>query len=1012
MDPRPPEALVDAPAILEIPESLAEEFAKAKSLFARVLNARDTYRASVDRERLSIFRDTALNPLWIKLSGIYIAAQELPDGEEKRAFLAETSRVITAFRSLAWSENEKEIEERVGVLSSIAGYFESNVRSEAAPTNEVVAEPMVVAETPTETIDYSDVSKPQSWGHLEEPVVREDVADQESIQPVAISVLPSTLTASSPSEKSVVAEQSNPFQPGYQNTATEVPEDTAPTPQVIPSVDINPMAAVHEPLHQTEEQVFAPPKVPASPERLVPDEFEVTREEAEHIAKLSSALSELDQAFKTFGAAYAAVEAKYPPPGALPEEIRAQLNTLYDMLLTACEHAARASDDLYHARSESGIMLSDALEPADLALAQLKKSGIEDKTPAGVLAYGEKLAEILAKYRSVLGKKITLTNPTIPASAERRAPGDAAAAEALANVSDSTPAASPIEKPSAFGVNPALAGLNRTPVARAEKPKPTAEQLLAAVSEAVHEGENDLTRRNLELGTKALKNINKAIAWYKGWPRWAKWSVTAGIIGVGVGASLGAGMPLVPAIMAVLTKRAFNVVVGTAAGFATSKAIEKAIDMSVEAASKKWQPWFDKYPEATKFFRELRGVVGVAGGMAVGMWAAGNTPSVEQIATFVSNHAGSIPSIIPDRTFGGVDSRFDGATSGATDSSEASTTATAAADAHKSVDTAAARADTSPAEAVTKSPEVAAGSPLSPETVVKGDTVWGMIREDMETRPELKDAFAQLTPDEQNAAIDRIENKLQALSGSEIKDMGIVSGDLDQIRVGESVDLDKAIDVSDLQSAIEGKDVAAAPTAPAGPEAAAQQPVALAETPLVARAETATPSAATPDETARAEATASAAAAEALATTPPSEGWNAAQTQQVMGSLVNHFIEQPQSGWVAGLFGSGADDASAVSWIYGGGGEPAGINGSTIANIMSAKPEGPYAPQAITAVNSFLETITKGTDIDLKQPNWQDATVEEVAQAALSKAMAAKAPWFTEFANSADARGVRTLLGG
>ena len=89
--------------------------------------------------------------------------------------------------------------------------------------------------------------------------------------------------------------------------------------------------------------------------------------------------------------------------------------------------------------------------------------------------------------------------------------------------------------------------------------------------------------------------------------------------------------------------------------------------------------------------------------------------------------------------------------------------------------------------------------------VQKGDTVWSMITAQLEKKP----GFSELSKGQQLYVIDRIEDDLAKMTKADvIKILGIKSGDIGKIEVGESVDLTSVIKLEDksLQEASELKE--------------------------------------------------------------------------------------------------------------------------------------------------------------------------------------------------------------
>ena len=82
-------------------------------------------------------------------------------------------------------------------------------------------------------------------------------------------------------------------------------------------------------------------------------------------------------------------------------------------------------------------------------------------------------------------------------------------------------------------------------------------------------------------------------------------------------------------------------------------------------------------------------------------------------------------------------------------------------------------------------PEATLENTASIHEVVKGDTVWGLIEND----PRLAAQLAGLNPAQQAYVVDALKDTLAEMSPQQLRDIGISSGNIDALQIGDEVNL-------------------------------------------------------------------------------------------------------------------------------------------------------------------------------------------------------------------------------
>lgn len=94
---------------------------------------------------------------------------------------------------------------------------------------------------------------------------------------------------------------------------------------------------------------------------------------------------------------------------------------------------------------------------------------------------------------------------------------------------------------------------------------------------------------------------------------------------------------------------------------------------------------------------------------------------------------------------------------------------------------------------------VSSGGNFGSFEVSKGDNTWKILEKHLAIQNE---RFANLDPERQTRAINTLKNQLKTFSPEKLKDLGFGSKDIDTLRVGETINLDKAFSVADIERAV------------------------------------------------------------------------------------------------------------------------------------------------------------------------------------------------------------------
>ncbi len=98
-------------------------------------------------------------------------------------------------------------------------------------------------------------------------------------------------------------------------------------------------------------------------------------------------------------------------------------------------------------------------------------------------------------------------------------------------------------------------------------------------------------------------------------------------------------------------------------------------------------------------------------------------------------------------------------------------------------------------------PSVSSGGNFGSFEVSKGDNTWKILEKHLAIQNE---RFANLDPERQTHAINTLKNQLKTFSPEKLKDLGFGSKDIDALRVGETINLDKAFSAADIEKAVSG----------------------------------------------------------------------------------------------------------------------------------------------------------------------------------------------------------------
>lgn len=298
------------------------------------------------------------------------------------------------------------------------------------------------------------------------------------------------------------------------------------------------------------------------------------------------------------------------------------------------------------------------------------------------------------------------------------------------------------------------------------------------------------------LGEQVLEKVKDAGKWYAAIPFWKKMVVSATLFGASYGAGV-VGGSLGAAILGVtgVAQGMQRVLSGTA----TYVALEAVLQNDINKSLGRERTW----PEALR-----HNALAATSGLIVGSGVAGEALMKGFLAAqeFVDGFFASPAEIALASANGlagaGAETVLaEGAAKGAKEAIKAKVEAAATSPVNININLG--EGATPPAPAIPLAPEstlvergfeaageaVAQSKPLEGAqalfTVKEGNTLWELMKKGLGSMVEGK------TPEEQSAIVDGLYKKIAGLSESTIKSLGIMSGDIDTIQIGEKIDLTK-----------------------------------------------------------------------------------------------------------------------------------------------------------------------------------------------------------------------------